>query len=133
MTRIWQGRNMNNYETSLYQSIFTLLDEQRSGTGSERRESDRHPYRCVQLMAPFDGENLPNQEAFRQVLCHDLSPSGFSYFCDSRPTERLLIVALGKVPLRFYVAEVVHTQLAQTEHGGQYHVGCRFVRRLGND
>jgi hypothetical protein len=120
-------------DEALFQTITALIDGQRDVPLNERRDADRHSYRCVQLVAPYDGENLPDQQSFRQVLCHDLSANGFSFFSYRTPETPQLIIALGKVPvIRFFIAEVKRVHASDSHHGNEYHVGCRFTRRLEN-
>lgn len=123
--------NTVDYDVALFESITSLLNEQRRAVRSERRENERYPYRCVQLVAAFDGENLPEQQQFRHVMCHDLSPGGFSFYSSSPPEHRYLIVSLGKVPkIKFFLAKVVRVNPVQQVDGCEYHVGCQFLRRL---
>jgi hypothetical protein len=121
-----------DFDVALFETITSLINEQRDEGHQERREEDRRPYRCVQLLAPYDGEQLPDQQAFRQVLCHDLSANGFSFYSYRTPETPQLIVALGKVPvIKFFIAEVKRVNASATDHGHEYQVGCRFLRRLG--
>ena len=123
-----------DFDVALFDTISSLINEQRDTDHKERREVDRHPYRCVQLLAPYDGENLPDQQSFRQVLCHDLSPNGFSFYSYRTPETPQLIIALGKVPvIKFFIAEVKRVNSSDTDHGHEYQVGCRFMRRLGGE
>lgn len=118
-------------DAALYESISSLLNEQRRATPTDRRDSERHAYRCVQLVSPFDGESMPEQLSFHHVMCHDLSPSGFSFYSTGIPETAQLIVALGKVPcIKFFVAEVVRVYPTTNRLGNEYRIGCRFVRRL---
>lgn len=123
-----------DFDVALFQTITSLINEQRESTQNDRRDGNRHPYRCVQLIAPYDGEQLPDQQSFRQVLCHDLSPSGFSFFSYRTPETRQLIVALGKIPvIKFFIAEVKRVNPSETAHGHEYQIGCRFLRRLAGE
>jgi hypothetical protein len=119
-----------DYEDALFQSISTLIHEQRKASQRERREIERQPYRCIQLVAAYDGNRLPEQHEFRQVLCHDLSPQGFSFLVSQRPTEEQLIVALGTVPFKFLVAEIVRAVAVEVAGQFEYQIGCRFLRRI---
>lgn len=97
-----------------------------------RRRHQRCLFQHYQLIAPFDGENMPGAEAFRSVLCQDLSQSGLSYFSPIAPQSRYVVIALGKVPFRFMLSEVVRAE--PTSRGlGQYLVGCRFLGKLAAD
>jgi len=120
-----------DFEDALFQSIATLIHEQRRNTAMDRRKNERHAYPCIQLVAPYDGEHLPEQADFERVRCHDLSPKGFAFLTDKRPTQRQVIVALGQVPFKFLVAEIVRTSLEEGYNGERHlQVGCRFVRRI---
>jgi len=119
-----------DFEDALFQSIATLIHEQRNASKRDRRDIERHPYQCVQLVADFDGKELPEQQAFRQVLCHDLSPQGFAFVTSVRPATRQLIVALGRVPFKFLVAEIVRVTPSDPAVPIEYQVGCRFLRRI---
>jgi hypothetical protein len=125
-----RGREMVDVEAALFKSIAELIHEQRTTSGRDRRENPRHPYPCIQLIAPFDGEHLPEQSDFQQVMCHDLSPHGFSFRSTHAPRMQQLIVALGKVPFKFLVAEVVRTTPVVTEQDGEFQIGCRFLSRI---
>ncbi|MGE0760008.1 MAG: hypothetical protein AB7F89_04305 [Pirellulaceae bacterium] len=122
-----------DFEDALFQSIAALIHEQRQGTQRDRRDIARHPYRCIQLIAEFDGQNLPEQHEFQQVQCHDLSPQGFSYVTNRRPDTRHLVVALGRVPFKFLVAEVVRVAPRDPSSPLEFQIGCRFMRRITGD
>ncbi len=55
---------------------------------SDPDERQRHRYSCLQLVAPYINGRLPAINEFKQVLCHDLSLSGFSYLSDVAPGLR---------------------------------------------
>lgn len=105
------------------------LSELDAPTG-ERRANRRAPFRCVQLLAPFDGEHLPAQADYAALEFQDLSTSGFSYLADRPPQRRWVIAALGKTPFKFFVAEVAHERAAQCRGEAKVLVGCRFLRRI---
>ena len=98
----------------------------------ERRQDQRYPFCRVQLMAPCEDGRLPASSDFRQVQCRDLSPRGFSYLAQEPPDFKFLIVALGDVPFRFFIAEIRHilAQRKSLEEPERYLIGCRFVRRV---
>lgn len=117
-------------DAQLYREISELLDEQRMLLGSDRRTNDRRPYECLQLVAPFDGESLPGQDEFRQERCNDLSSKGFSFVSPRRPATPKIVVALGRVPFMFFVAEIVHVHEVPTDFGDEFFVGCSFLNRV---
>lgn len=121
-----------NVETDLelLSAIESILSEQAAHATDERRTDARHHYECTQLLAPFDGDSLPQQADFRQVQCRDLSPSGFSFYTYRQPESDQVVVALGAVPFRFFVAEIIHMSISSDEGGQDFLVGCRFARRL---
>ncbi len=118
------------FDVGLFEMISSLIQEQHAASRPNRRDNERHSFPCVQLLAPFDGEHLPGPEQLRQVLCNDLSPSGFSFFAFEKPETSQVIAALGQIPPEFFVAEIVHVRPTMTTNGHDYHVGCRFLRRL---
>ncbi len=117
-------------ESDLFETISELLAEQDAMYGDERRTGARRSYDCIQLLAPYDTNRLPQQEDFRQVQCRDLSPRGFSFLSYRQPETDHAIVALGAVPFKFFVAKIVHSSPSESEQNQNFLVGCRFVRRL---
>ncbi len=117
-------------DADLFDTISDLLAEQNAIHGDERRDGARRNYACIQLLAPYDANHLPLQEDFRQVQCRDLSPRGFSFVSYRQPTTDHVVVALGTVPFKFFVAKIIHSGLSESELSQNYLVGCRFVRRL---
>ena len=117
-------------EADLFDTISELLAEQNAMNNDERRASERRDYDCIQLLAPYDANCLPLQEDFRQVQCRDLSPKGFSFLSYRQPDTEHVIIALGAVPFKFFVAKIVHNSPSENELSNNYLIGCRFVRRL---
>lgn len=105
----------------------TLREESR---GSERRRTSRRSYSHWQIMASFDGKKEPPQSDFRLVLCHDVSPTGFSFFCEKPPRQKRLIIALGTAPFTFFEAEIVRREQQLNDPAAGWLLGCRFLRRL---
>lgn len=122
-----------NVETDagLLSTIESILSEQAAHAANDRRNDARRSYECTQLLAPFDGESLPQQADFRQVQCRDLSPAGFSFYTYRQPGSDQVVVALGAVPFKFFIADIVHMSISSTEGGQDFLVGCQFVSRLG--
>lgn len=122
--------NQIEADADLYREITQLLNEQRAVLGSDRRTNDRRPYECQQLVAPYDGESLPGQDEFRQERCNDLSSTGFSFVSARRPATSQVVVALGQVPFLFFVADIVHVHVVESDFGDEFFVGCHFVNRV---
>ncbi len=105
------------------------LEELGSAPGCpERRVEERHSYPYIQLLAPFDGSNMPLQADFRHVYCHNISSHGFAFFESPEPSYKKVVVMFGKLPFRVYTAEVRHIQKTSTPD--IYLIGCRFLARL---
>lgn len=94
------------------------------------REHRRHEFLCRQFIAPYVGGVLPTQADFRRVLCHDLSPSGFSYIETTPPDCDFLIVALGSAPFIFVSAQLLRHEPIEVDGQTMYLMGCRFVARI---
>jgi hypothetical protein len=97
---------------------------------SDPDDRQRHRYSCLQLVAPYVGGRLPAISEFKQVLCHDLSLSGFSFLADSVPECEQMIVALGKDPFILMAARVVHHSATVIDCVRSEIVGCQFVARI---
>ncbi len=117
-------------DAALYNLVDHVLKVQPSPAGPERRQSHRHSFDCIQLVAPYDGRRLPSQAEFCKVRCQDLSRSGFSYYCRDLPKTKFVIIALGNLPFRFYVAEIVHCKPLTPCGDERYLVGCRLLQRM---
>ena len=117
-------------DAELYALIHDLLSESDIEDTSERREQPRQPFSAVQLVADLDGGEMPLPEAFHHVRCLDLSGSGFSYVAWEPPQGNRLVVALGKAPFQFFVAEVAYQQQIDDSPQSRYSIGCRFVDRV---
>lgn len=114
-------------EPDLLDTLHLIL---REAKGAERRQKDRRPFRTVQLIAPFTGDQPPTAGEFEHVECHDLSPGGFSFYALNPPTYDFLVLALGRAPFTCLLARVVHHKPVEVVGVPQYLVGCRFMRRL---
>ena len=118
------------FDLGLFDTISALIQEQHAATRPNRREGERHPFPCQQLMAPYDGTELPGTDELRFVQCYDISPQGFSFYFNEKLETDLVIIGLGRIPFQFFVAEVVRVRSTYSSSEQLYHVGCRFVRRL---
>ncbi len=116
-------------DAGFFSLVHHVLHAHRSSE-SHPDERQRHRYSCLQLVAPFIGGHLPAISEFKQVLCHDLSLSGFSYLSDVAPNCEQVIVALGKSPFILMAARVVHHSPTVIDGVRSEIVGCQFVARI---
>ena len=101
----------------------------RETPGSDRRQKPRRAYPYIQLIAPMKDDRLPVRSAFSEVLCHDISASGFSFFAPQPPPTDALVVAFGTRNTYTYLkAHVVHCR--RTEDGGKFLIGCQYTGRV---
>jgi hypothetical protein len=128
---------------AVFQQIHELLEQQRQAKRRpssaipdrlgaprfETRSGPRRAYNCAQLLAPLKGRNPPSQPDFSLVQCRDISPGGFAYFAESRPTHDQGVVALGLAPFSFFVAQIVRIEVGN-ESTDPILVGCKFLHRL---
>ena len=115
------------------EDLYALVHEalkQNSEPQSERREGKRSKFVCVQLVAPYTGGAYPEQADFLHVECRDLSTSGFSFVTPQEPETERLVVALGRVPFQFFIAEIVKCNPIMVEEERLYRVGCHFRLRI---
>lgn len=92
----------------------------------------RLPFTERQRVAPYDGSGtLPDEAAFRDVRCHDLSAGGISFFCAEAPDSQMLVVQLAKGhDVRYMIARVANIVAVGESAEAQFRVGCSFVERL---
>ena len=75
----------------------------------QSRRSQRHRYSLFAVRRSLRRRPAcPTRAIFKQVRCHDLSLSGFSYLADDLPESEQVIVALGSGPFIMMLARVVH-------------------------
>ena len=124
-------QNASDGDSDFFSLVHGLLREQEEAATDERRDHDRRPYTCLQLVAPYvPGKPLPVGD-FDKRMFDDLSETGFSYFAPQPPETRQVVVALGVAPFTFFTAEVVNRDLVDGPEGRQYRIGCRITGRLG--
>lgn len=99
---------------------------------ADKRKSRRQAYICRQLVAPFDGSRMPQQEEFEWAMFRDVSTSGISFLTGCKPTTKQLIVAVGPAPFTFLVVEIARTTKRDDLESRPYHVGCRILRELAD-
>lgn len=102
-------------------------------TPSDKRKCRRLTYICRQLVAPFDGIRLPQQDEFEWAMFRDVSESGIAFLTENKPTTKQLIVAVGPAPFTFLVVEIVRTSRRDDLENRPFHVGCRILRELDEE
>jgi hypothetical protein len=116
-------------DVAIYGIVHGILEAERARDTKERRAGRRHPYRCIQWIAPIDGERLPGPLQFRPVQCLDLSAAGLLYLADESPAGTGLVVALGGEQKTCLRAEVVRDERVVHEGRPVCRVACRFTGR----
>ncbi len=135
-TNVGNEQRGNKAMFTLMHEVLTTQEERQKDSVSqqehdgEHRHSTRKKFTCIQLVAPYDGRQMPSQAEFQQQICHDLSPTGFSFWQEKPLAPTHLIVALGEVPFLFFVAEIVHQAYEPLGEPGGWRIGCRFIRRV---
>lgn len=115
-------------DAAIFELMHALLENEGRSEKLERRTNNRRPFPQTQLIAPCcDPDGDVGAEAFEKWDCYDLSVSGVSYYSSIQPNYSHIVLALGRVPFKFLVAEVRH---ARETDNGRWLVGCHFTRRL---
>ena len=72
-----------------------------------------------------------NDADFEEVLCHDISARGVSFYCDDIQIGQSVVmcIGIGDDPM-YVVAEVMHRRVVTQDDRLMYLAGCRFRRRL---
>ena|SRR5436190_11813752 len=97
----------------------------------ERRKNKRRKFGCWQLVAEFDGENLPLQRDFELFEFCDISLSGIAFEAEERPLSNDLVLALGNMPFEFFHARIV--RVVSSPNSSKLHIGCKLIKRLCSD
>ena len=101
--------------------------EQKTAESQNQRRSLRRPFACKQRIAPY-ASPLPDPSTFREVMCRDISTSGFSFLSTTDPEFTELIIELGVPPNSIYVVARV-ARVSQLPDNGGLVVGCQFTGR----
>jgi hypothetical protein len=117
-------------DAALFDMVHSLLREQQPETERERRGGRRRSFNCAQLLAPYDGRQLPAQADFRLERCLEISPTGFSFVTSVPPRTTFVVIALGAVPFKFFSARVMHVGAADETDAGEFRVGCKLLQRI---
>lgn len=96
------------------------------------RRAIRRRFSSIQMVAPYDGTSLPDDDMFFQVLCHDISTRGFAYFSATRPMYEHVIVRLTDTQgcTHELKARVAHWREGYWEKKRQLLIGCEFQERV---
>ena len=103
-----------------------------SGT-IERRSVGRRPYPKIELLAPCGPKGLPNPSMFHEVLCHEISTTGISFFLPRPPGFEAAVITLGKSLDKIsMLIRVVHCTEQDDTGRQRFVVGGEFERRIFN-
>jgi hypothetical protein len=110
----------------LLDTLHQVLD----GDARDARRDERRSFPYVQMLAPFDGRNMPAPEMFRQINCHDISGKSLTFFAPAPPNFDHLVLALGLAPFIFIAGRLSH--FIPIDEGDQIHylVDCKFLKRI---
>jgi hypothetical protein len=98
---------------------------------SDRRTSLRQFFEFRQNVAPYFGGMLPGKASFREVECHDISSTGFSFLSSQLPDFEAIVVALGVAPHLVYLqAQIVNRFQIEDGPAPLFRIGCRFVGQV---
>ena len=104
--------------------------QQAKGEVQERRTSERHAYPVVQMLAPCNALQLPEEDAFREVRCHDISRGGFSFLWSKPPDFEFVVVSLGKGSHRISLTARVVRSSPSPGLQDDFLVCCEFLDRV---
>jgi hypothetical protein len=96
----------------------------------ERRTSERHAYPVVQMLAPCNAIRLPEEDAFREVRCHDISRGGFSFLWSKPPDFEFVVVSLGNGSDRISLTARVVRSSPSPGLQDEFLVCCEFLDRV---
>jgi hypothetical protein len=148
-------RTTNEIDASFYQLIHQLAGPQLSDDPVELRRAVRRPFLALHRIAPRRGAEFPKENEFVDVMCHDLTRAGFSFFLPSPPDFTALVavfcfpaeeICVGAEVRHFDhvllypsgLVEHIHDKAGPAGNhapGGENPppmvlVGCRFTERL---
>jgi len=76
-------------------------------------------------------DDLPDSDAFREIMCRDISKGGIAFYLDERPDFELVVLDLGRGgAARLFTAKVMHVRHAEVDGEEKYLVGCQFTGRV---
>jgi len=131
-----------------YATAYQVLNPAPGTVEHDRRAVERQPFRFVQRIAAYDGQQRIDQLRFFPVQCHDISRRGIAFLLPGRLDFSRLVIELGSEEERMYFeAEAVNfrrlsgyttrrvegllASMGGTAAGpGAVLIGCRFVTKL---
>ncbi len=133
-----EAKELDDQDLSFFETIANIVTvpthidvaelDAESNAIEELTTDRRYEFHCRQRIAPMDGEQLPLRSSFEEVLCHDISISGFSFYYPRRPEFTYLTVALGQPPrLKQMKATVVSCWDTDVDGEPCTLVRCRFA------
>jgi hypothetical protein len=103
-------------------------------SGPERRRHPRLDFFGTQWIAPFSGGALPDDAAFCEVRCLNVSTSGFSFATEEKPDFRSIVVRfqVGSAPM-YLTARIVDCRPHDGAGELRFRLGCEFTGRLAEE
>lgn len=124
-------------DVSFYELVHKILtrqleeDETQSDDDAERRAGNRESFQSVQFMGPIVNGRLPKPAEMTEVVCHDISTSGFSFFAGQpQRSEQLLVRLNGALKSTYLIAQVIHCRPVADGGEAGFLVGCKFTGRV---
>ncbi len=135
-------------QPTAYETAYQVLGPSANGMDQERRAVERLPFRFVQRIAAYDGQDRLPDLRFFPVQCHDISRRGIAFLLPGPLDFTHLVVELGSDGERMYFeAEMVNSRpftvaearkvglifghlASMTTSSTATLIGCRFEKRL---
>lgn len=96
-------------QPTAYETAYEVLHPDPRTLGKERRAVQRHPFRFVQRIAAYDGQDTLDELRFFPVQCHDISRRGIAFLLPGRLDFSRIVIELGSDGERMYFeAETVN-------------------------
>ncbi len=117
-------------DATFFTLVHDVLAVERQRELQCRREGQRSPYQCLQLIAPLHCDLMPAPSQFARVQCVDLSPGGLAYLSDEPPATEQIVVALGTEPVLLLIARVTRHERIFRNGRSKFRVACHFTGRF---
>ena len=95
-----------------------------------KRKYPRRSYVDRQLIAEYDGHELPKSKDFYWVATQNISNGGVAILSRRKPRTKLVIVSFGAGRLGCFISRVAWAFCRTDLPGKPFEVGCEFVARL---
>jgi len=127
-TDLAESADDNDLRASIHNRLRNLRQQLEDPANEDEHHprSDRRPFVYVQRIAPY-ASTLPDRASFREVMCRDISTSGFSFLSKLPPEFKQLVVELGVPPNAMYV--IGRVARVERQPDNNYVVGCKFTSR----